>query len=85
MKIDFKINEKDHSANILINPIDAEKAIEQKNLLALVTMVCADFYLDPELELEQLNDFIHQAKEKESTILLTIDEEGIDLEFIKES
>ena len=47
-----------------------------------MTIVCADFYLDPELELEQLEEIITKGKEENKQIEILIDEEGIELEFI---
>lgn len=84
MKIDFSINPKDHSAHLKYSPKDVSNEMDYKNLLSLITIVGADFYLDPELELEQIKDLTEKALQEQKTIDIMFDEEGIELEFIKE-
>ena len=84
MKIDFTINPKTHSAHIKYNPKDFSQDKDYKDLLSLITIVGADFYLDPELELEQIKDLTEKGLQEDKTIDIMFDEEGIELEFIKE-
>lgn len=54
-----------------------------KESLAIIFMICADYYLDPELGLEDIAGFVDQAKEKnKAKLALFADEAGIELEFI---
>lgn len=82
MLVDFKIDPKAQCALIKFNPQNISSDKDTKDLLSLMTIVCADFYLDPELELEQLEEIITKGKEENKQIEILIDEEGIELEFI---
>lgn len=84
MQINFSINPKDHSAHIHFDPKKINNDKDYKDILSLITIVGADFYLDPELELEQIKDLSEKALQEEKTIDIMFDEEGIELEFIKE-
>ncbi len=54
-----------------------------KEGLAIVFMVAADYYLDPELELEDFANLIEQGKEKSKAIMaLAVSEDGLELEFL---
>ena len=55
---------------------------DYKECLAIICMISADYYLDPELEIEDLKNFVEQAKDKtKSSLTLFISEDGLELEF----
>lgn len=82
MKFDFQINPKNHSASLNINAADVKNEKDLKDTLSLISIISADFYLDPELEIDQLEEIINKAKEEKKSIEIIIDEDGIELEFI---
>ena len=55
---------------------------DYKEALAIIFMISADYYLDPELEIEDFQNIIKQGKEKSSvSLILLVNEDGIELEF----
>lgn len=53
-----------------------------KESLAIIFMISADYYLDPELELDDLQGFIEQGRNNhKEKIALFISEDGLELEF----
>ena len=53
-----------------------------KETLAIIFMISADYYLDPELEIADLENFKIQGLEKsKSKLEFLVSEEGLELEF----
>lgn len=84
MKFDFKINPKTHDANLFINSSDINNDTDIKNLLALITIIGADFYLDPEITVEEMQSIIDNGKEKNKNLMINFNEEEIDIEYVGE-
>ncbi len=54
-----------------------------KETLAIIFMVSADYYLDPELEIEDLKEFKTMGLEKnKAKLTLIASEDGIEAEFL---
>jgi hypothetical protein len=84
MKNEFSINPKTHEANLVISPDNISNDQDIKNLLALITIIGADFYLDPEISIDEMKGIIDSAHEKNKQIMINFNEEEIDMEFIGE-
>ena len=82
MKFDFKINPKTHDANLIVNSLDIKNDNDIKNLLALITIIGADFYLDPEISVEEMQSIIDNGKEKSKNLLINFNEEEINIEYV---
>ena len=84
MLVDIQFKSKPEiSTNLKFELLHLNNEHNFKEVLAILTMVCADYYLDPEIGVEDLTDLISQAKsENKSKMTLEISEEGIDLEFL---
>ena len=53
-----------------------------KQALAIIFMVSADYYLDPELEVENLVEFVNSGRENsKNNLTLEASEDGLELEF----
>ncbi|MFT6633451.1 MAG: hypothetical protein ACJAS4_003421 [Bacteriovoracaceae bacterium] len=62
---------------------DFKSAKDYKESIAIIFMICADYYLDPEIGIEDLEGFVQQAKSKSmANLALFADEDGIELEFL---
>ncbi len=84
MNVDITFQEKPELATIasfkLLN-LKTEK--DFKETLAIIIILSADYYLDPEIGVEDLMEFTEQAKENNKAIMtLEISEEGLELEFL---
>jgi ABC-type multidrug transport system ATPase subunit len=82
MLVNIEFNEKVHEtyATFEIEHMSDERKI--KEVLAIITMISADYYLDPELEVEDMLGFIVSAKEKsKAKMTFSISEDGLELEF----
>jgi hypothetical protein len=56
---------------------------DYKETLAIIFMISADYYLDPELEIEDLKQFKVMASEKnKAKLALFASEDGIEAEFL---
>lgn len=54
-----------------------------KEALAIVFMISADYYLDPELGPEDLSELVAKAKEEsKENLCFFVSEEGLELEFV---
>ncbi len=68
------------SASFELSNFQTEK--DFKEALAIIFMISADYYLDPELELQDLKEFVGQASESnKAKVTLTASEDGLELEF----
>lgn len=84
MLVNIEIIEKPElatKASFELKNLQSEK--DYKEALAIIFMISADYYLDPELEIEDLKEYVHQGRDKDkSLITIFFDEEGLELEFI---
>ena len=84
MKTDISIDPKNMDARIEFKFDDFNSPVDFKNSVAIISMIAGDFSLDPELELEDLNDLVIQGKEAgNSSIVFEIGEDGIEAELTK--
>ena len=72
MHLEFNIDEKSHTAQLSIELANLTTPKETKNLLALITIISADFYFDPELELAQLQEIIDNGSLNNNKIFIEI-------------
>lgn len=55
---------------------------DYKQALAIIFMVSADYYLDPELDVENIVEFVSTGREKsKDNLTLEASEDGLELEF----
>lgn len=81
MLFDFTLNDKEQIATLCIKPQDLNTEQNLNDFFALFAIICADFYLDPELEKEEFSQILESAREKEHNIFIEISEDGIELEI----
>ena len=82
MNVDIKFNQKEQSCSLEFSFLNLVNDMAIKEALAIITIISSDFYLDPELDVDEMNEFISQGKEKsKSALLFEISEDGLDLEF----
>ncbi|MCO4754812.1 MAG: hypothetical protein KC478_10045 [Bacteriovoracaceae bacterium] len=83
MKTEISVDPKTLSAKALFLVEDFKEEKDFKDTLAILSMVAGDYHLDPEVELDELKDFVKKAQEEaQSALEFIIDEEGIDLELV---
>ena len=84
MLVDIQVIVKpDIATKAIFKVEDFKSAKDYKESIAIIFMICADYCLDPELEPEDLEGFVQQAKQKsKANLALFADEDGIELEFL---
>lgn len=83
MKTEITIDPKTLSAEMILKVEDFKSEKDFKDSLAILSMVAGDYHLDPEVEVEELEGFVQKAKnEAKMALKFTVDEEGLDLEFV---
>ena len=56
--------------------------LDYKETLGIIFMISADYYLDPELEIDDLRGFVTQGQENsKDKLTLFVSEDGLELEF----
>lgn len=82
MLVDISFDEKNHETFATFEILNMHNDRAIKEVLAIITMISADYYLDPELEIEDMNNFISQANEKsKAKMTFSVSEDGLELEF----
>ena len=82
MNVNISFHPKDHMAFLNFSVEDFKSDLQLKECLAIVAIICGDFYLDPELEIEDIEQFVEAAKEKQKTqLVFELSEEGLELEL----
>lgn len=82
MIVDIQFNPKEQSAILTYELANFATELNKKECLAIITIVSADFYLDPEIELEHLDEFLKIAQEQDkSKLVFEISEDGVDLQL----
>lgn len=83
MLVDIKIIEKPelHTKAIFkLSDIENERSI--KEIAAIIFMIAGDYALDPEIEIDDIKDFMAMALEKnKAKMALFISEDGLELDF----
>ena len=82
MNVDIKFNPKEQSATLDFKLENFNKELDYQECLGIVVIFCADFYLDPELSIEDIQSFITQGRENnKQSICFDLSEDGLELEF----
>ncbi len=82
MKVDISINPKTLDCDVVFEVENFKSPIDYKNSIAIICMVAGDFSLDPELEVEDLEEIVASAIEKESKkVNFYIGEGGVEADF----
>ena len=83
MIVDIQLDPKNEETKAIFEIANIVSAINIKEVIAIVSIICGDYHMDPELEESELEEFLKQAKDKEKTNLtFYISEEGLELEFL---
>lgn len=83
MNVNVKFNPKEQSATLEFKLADFSKELDFQECLGTIVVFCSDFYLDPELDLVDIKDFVKQGKENDkNSVLFDLSEEGLELEFL---
>lgn len=81
MQVDFNIFPDKALLKFPLTAFTNEK--DYKDALALIIIVCADFYVDPELDPEQLQELVESNSNPEKSLFeVEIDEEGVSAQFL---
>lgn len=82
MLVDIKFQKDEQTATMEYKLEHFKDKLAKQECLAILTTFAADFYLDPELEVADLEEYLSQAREqnKESLVFI-LHEEGLELEF----
>ena len=82
MNVDINFHPKDHMAFLNFTVSDFKSDLQLKECLAIVAVFSGDFYLDPELEIEDIEGFVNMAREKEKKqLVFELSEDGLELEL----
>lgn len=82
MQVDIKFQKTEQTASLGFKLADFKDNLSKLECLAIITTFAADFYLDPELEVSDLEGFIAQATDlKKSVLTFILHEDGLELEF----
>lgn len=82
MQVDIKFQKEDQSASLAFEVANFTDKLSKQECLAILTTFAADFYLDPELEISDLDGFIEQARaQNKSSLLFILHEDGLELEL----
>lgn len=82
MLVDIKFQKDHQSASLEFKVSDFKDLLSKQECLATLSIIAADFYLDPELEISDLDQLIEQAKEGNKTSLVFfLAEDGLELEL----
>lgn len=84
MKVDITIDEKSLSSIVSFDLADFSTPKSYKDTLAIIMMIAADYSLDPELELEDLENIVNSGKENnDKKVVFVINEDEIEAELSK--
>lgn len=84
MLVDIKIDPKTLDADLSFDLVNFKDQTSYKNAIAIITMVAGDYSLDPEFEIEDLQEMVEKGVEMtHKTLIITISEEGIEAEYSK--
>lgn len=79
MNCNFEIDHKTHDATLNFKFSDFKDLRSHQDALTLIFIICADYQLDPELELEDFQGIIESSKESgKEGISFFISEDGLE-------
>jgi hypothetical protein len=84
MKIDFEIEPENHICRITVQNKDVAQAEDINNIVGLINAISADFFLDADIEPEDIEDILEQSvasDTQEKYFVLEISEDGLEVEF----
>ena len=82
MLVDITFDKKEQTACLNFKIENLNSVLAKQETLAILTTMAADFYLDPELEVEDLDSFISQATEGDkNSLYFILHEDGLELEL----
>ena len=82
MLVDITFQKKEQTATLAFKIKDLDSQLAKQETLAIITTMAADFYLDPELEIEEIKGFATQALEQDKeSLVFILHEDGLELEF----
>lgn len=81
MLLDIDFNKEDETAELTFEVARFKSEHDMKLAIAIITTFCADFALDPELDVEEFTDLLDQIESKGKThFTFFINEDGIEVE-----
>jgi hypothetical protein len=84
MNVDITIDEKSLDAIVTFKLADFKGTKSFKDALAIVMMIAGDFSLDPEMEVEDLEEIVEKGNNDEaSKLIFFINEDEIEAELAK--
>lgn len=84
MNVDIKIDRRTLNASVQFNFEKIEGLDDLMDSVAIISMISADFSLDPELDLEDFKELIDNGKASgNKSIIFEIGEDGIEAEYSK--
>ncbi len=82
MLVDINIDPKTFDASVKFELENFSSSTSFKSSIAIITMIAGDYSLDPELEVEDLEEMVTMAlKDSKTSLIFTISEDGIEAEF----
>jgi hypothetical protein len=79
MLTEFKVDPKNQECTLTFQFSNFTSPASYQNALSLIFIVCADFQLDPELEMADFEEIIQASKESgKDAITFFISEEGLE-------
>lgn len=83
MNCNFEIDHKSHDATLNFKFSEFKELRSFQDALTLIFIICADYQLDPELELEDFQQIIESSKESgKEGISFYINEDGLEAQAI---
>ena len=84
MLVDIQIDPKTFDAQLKFEISNFKDSTSYKNAIATITMIAGDYSLDPELEIEDVENMVKMAlKDDKSLVIFYIGEDGIEAELVK--
>ena len=82
MLVDIKFQKDHQSASLSFKVDDFKDLLSRQECLAILSLTAADFYLDPELGMDDLEELVEQAREsKKQSLIFYLHEDGLELEL----
>ncbi len=82
MLVDIKFQKTQQSTSLEFKLDDFKDMLSKQECLATLSIVAADFYLDPELEISDLDELIEKAKsDNKNSLVFFLQEDGLELEL----
>lgn len=83
MQSEFNVDPKTHDSTLKFAFSNFKGPKDYTNALTLLFMVCGDYQLDPELEMEDFEEIIQSTKESgKDSICFYISEEGLEAQAV---